>query len=100
MLSSDLMDTLANVGPVERKDLTIMVLDRIRGLLEKGVLQAGSKLPPEHTMTTLLGISRPSLRQAYKVLNVLGIIRAVPGRGTYISDSTSKILSMPLMFLM
>jgi GntR family transcriptional repressor for pyruvate dehydrogenase complex len=51
-------------------------------------------------MSKLLGISRPSLRQAYKALSILGITRAVPGDGTYISDSTSKILSVPLTFLM
>lgn len=86
--------------PLKRTDLTQLVVDRLQALLEQGVLKPGSKLPPEPEMSRLLGISRPSLRQAYKALSILGILRAVPGDGTYISESTSKILSLPLTFLM
>jgi len=90
----------AALKPVKKTDVTQLVVDRLRDLLEQGVLRPGSKLPTETEMSKLLGISRPSLRQAYKALSMLGILRAVPGDGTYISESTSKILSMPLTFLM
>jgi GntR family transcriptional regulator, transcriptional repressor for pyruvate dehydrogenase complex len=90
----------AALKPLKRMDVTQLVVDRLRDLLEQGVLKPGSKLPPEPEMSKLLGISRPSLRQAYKALSILGILRAVPGDGTYISDSTSEILSVPLTFLM
>jgi GntR family transcriptional regulator, transcriptional repressor for pyruvate dehydrogenase complex len=90
----------AALKPLKRTDVTQLVVDRLRDLLEQGVLRPGSKLPIETEMSRLLGISRPSLRQAYKALSMLGILRAVPGEGTYISESTSKILSMPLTFLM
>lgn len=90
----------AALRPLKRTDVTQLVVDRLKDLLEQGVLKPGSKLPPEPEMSKLLAISRPSLRQAYKALSILGILRAVPGDGTYISDSTSKVLSMPLTFLM
>jgi GntR family transcriptional regulator, transcriptional repressor for pyruvate dehydrogenase complex len=90
----------AALKPLKKTDVTQLVVDRLRDLLEQGVLRPGSKLPTETEMSKLLAISRPSLRQAYKALSMLGILRAVPGDGTYISDSTSKILSMPLTFLM
>jgi len=86
--------------PLKKTDVTQLVVDRLRDLMEQGVLRPGSKLPTETEMSKLLAISRPSLRQAYKALSMLGILRAVPGDGTYISESTSKILSMPLTFLM
>src|SRR5215471_6775407 len=90
----------AALKPLKRSGVTQLVVDRLSSLLEQGVLNPGSKLPPEPEMSKLLGISRPSLRQAYKALSILGILLAIPGDGTYISDSTSKILSMPLTFLM
>lgn len=90
----------AALKPLKRTDVTQLVVDRLQSLLEQGVLKPGSKLPPEPEMSKLLGISRPSLRQAYKALSILGILRAVPGDGTYISESTSNILSVPLTFLM
>jgi GntR family transcriptional regulator, transcriptional repressor for pyruvate dehydrogenase complex len=90
----------AALKPLKRTDVTELVVDRLRHLLEQDVLKPGSKLPSEPDMSKLLGISRPSLRQAYKALSILGILRAVPGDGTYISESTSKVLSVPLTFLM
>src|SRR5579862_935969 len=94
------LNLAAALKPLKRMDVTQLVVDRLKGLLEQGVLKPGSKLPPEPEMSKLLGISRPSLRQAYKALSILGILRAVPGDGTYISESTSNILSVPLTFLM
>jgi GntR family transcriptional repressor for pyruvate dehydrogenase complex len=90
----------AMIAPLKRRDLTTQVIDSLRTLLERGVLQPGSKLPTEMKMTRLLGISRPSLRQAYKVLTVLGIIRSVPGDGTYINESVPGTLAIPFTFLM
>jgi GntR family transcriptional regulator, transcriptional repressor for pyruvate dehydrogenase complex len=90
----------AALEPVKRVDVTHMVVGRLEMLLEKGILKPGSKLPPEPEMCKLLGVSRPSLRQAYKALDILGVIRAIPGDGTYITESTSKMLSVPLTFLL
>lgn len=97
---SDLDLLSAAVAPVARTDVTQFIVERLKMLLEKEILKPGSKLPPEPEMCKLLGVSRPSLRQAYKALNILGVIRAVPGDGTYISETTSKMLSEPLTFLM
>lgn len=95
------LDTLsAALEPVKRRDVTHLVVERLQMLLEKKILKPGSKLPPEPEMCRLLGVSRPSLRQAYKAMDILGVIRAVPGDGTYINESTSKVLSVPLTFLM
>lgn len=98
--TTDIDILTAALKPVKRVDVTQLVVERLMMLLEKGILKPGSKLPPEPEMCKLLGVSRPSLRQAYKALNILGVIRAVPGDGTYISESTSKMLSAPLTFLM
>lgn len=90
----------AVLEPVRKTNVTQLVVERLQMLLEKGILKPGSKLPPEPEMCKLLGVSRPSLRQGYKALEILGVIRAVPGDGTYITESTSKMLSVPLTFLM
>lgn len=97
---SELELVSAVLEPVKRIDVTELVVDRLKMLLEKGILKPGSKLPPEPEMCKMLGVSRPSLRQAYKALNILGVLRAAPGDGTYITHTTSKMLSVPLIFLM
>jgi GntR family transcriptional repressor for pyruvate dehydrogenase complex len=85
--------------PIKKVDLTLEVVARIKELLANGTLRAGSRLPTERELAQLLHISRPSVRQALKALSFMGLIKARPGTGTYISDSAADILSRPLEFL-
>lgn len=85
--------------PIDRSGITELVVQRIKELLQKGDLRAGSRLPPERELAEMLGISRPSLRTALKALSVMGIIRAKPGAGTYIAETLSEIFSEPMEFM-
>jgi GntR family transcriptional repressor for pyruvate dehydrogenase complex len=85
--------------PIDRSGITELVVQRIKELLTKGELKAGSRLPPERELAERLQISRPSLRTALKALSVMGIIRAKPGSGTYIAESLPEIFTAPMQFL-
>ena len=85
--------------PIDRAGITELVVQRIKELLERGELRAGSRLPPERDLAEMLHISRPSLRTALKALSVMGIIRAKPGAGTYIAESLPEIFTEPMHFL-
>src|SRR4030095_1167776 len=88
------------VTPIKKVDLTEEVIKKMKALLESGDLRAGSKLPPERKRAEMLEISRPSLREALKALSVMGILKAQPGQGTFVTDEFLAILSEPLHFLM
>ena len=60
------------------------VLTKIRGLIEPGQIPPGSKLPPERALAAELGVGRPALREAIKVLNVLGVLESRRGSGTFV----------------
>jgi GntR family transcriptional repressor for pyruvate dehydrogenase complex len=83
------------LSPVKRTRVIEEILGKMRTLLESGQLAVGSKLPPERELCNLLAVSRPSLREALKVLEILGVIRTRQGDGTYISGSFARILSDP-----
>ena len=85
--------------PIDRAGITELVVQRIKDLLERGELKAGSRLPPERELADMLHISRPSLRTALKALSVMGIIRAKPGAGTYIADSLPEVFTEPMHFM-
>jgi GntR family transcriptional repressor for pyruvate dehydrogenase complex len=85
--------------PIDRSGITELVVQRIKELLTKGELKAGSRLPPERELAERFHISRPSLRTALKALSVMGIIRAKPGSGTYIAESLPEIFTAPMQFL-
>jgi len=85
--------------PIDRSGITELVVQRIKELLERGELKAGSRLPPERELADMLHISRPSLRTALKALSVMGIIHAKPGAGTYIANSLPEIFTEPMHFM-
>jgi DNA-binding FadR family transcriptional regulator len=54
-------------------------VEQIAFAIRVGDLRAGDRLPPERTLAHTMGISRPALREAIKVLARAGIVRVVPG---------------------
>ncbi|MDX2032451.1 MAG: FadR/GntR family transcriptional regulator [Blastocatellia bacterium] len=89
----------APMEPIDRAGITELVVQRIKDLLERGELKAGSRLPPERELADMLSISRPSLRTALKALSVMGIIRAKPGAGTYIAEEIPEVFTEPMHFM-
>ncbi|MGE0886053.1 MAG: FadR/GntR family transcriptional regulator [Blastocatellales bacterium] len=87
------------MAPIDRAGITELVVQRIKELLERGELKAGSRLPPERELADMLHISRPSLRTALKALSVMGIINAKPGAGTYIAESLPEVFTEPMRFM-
>jgi GntR family transcriptional repressor for pyruvate dehydrogenase complex len=86
--------------PIPRIDITVEVIERIKQLLASGDLRPGAKLLPEREFARVLKISRPSLRQALKILRSIGVIEARVGEGTFIScEPAAHMLEQSMQFL-
>lgn len=59
-----------------------LLLDHI----ERQGLQGGDRLEPERELAKILGISRPSLREAIQILQVQGRLRVKHGIGIFLLD--------------
>lgn len=57
------------------------VLRRIEGDLLSGALAVGAHLPAERALAAQLGVGRSSVREAVRVLDVLGLVRTQTGSG-------------------
>src|SRR5437870_13892206 len=90
----------SDFAPIVKIDITEEIIGRIKALLAKGRLKAGSRLPPERDLARILGVGRPALRQALKALATMGIIDSRVGQGTFISRSTWELLAAPMDFMM
>jgi DNA-binding FadR family transcriptional regulator len=53
-------------------------------LISDSEFQPGSKLPSERKLSAEWGMSRPSLREALAVLEILGLVEILPGKGTFL----------------
>jgi GntR family transcriptional regulator, transcriptional repressor for pyruvate dehydrogenase complex len=75
--------------PVQPPTTFEETVERLGTAIKVGLLQAGSKLPPERELADELGISRSTLRQALTALVQSGHLMAARGRGggTFVADA-------------
>jgi len=66
------------------------VVEEIKDLISKGKLQQGDPLPPERQLIEQLGVSRSSLREAFKVLESLGLLESLPGKGRFVRKARTE----------
>ena len=57
-----------------------ILADQLRQIILSGTVQPGQSLPPERELVTSSGLSRSSVRDALRVLEVEGMISTKPGR--------------------
>ncbi|MBV6752815.1 FCD domain-containing protein [Pseudomonas chlororaphis] len=63
------------------------VVEKLRAALARGQWRRGEMLPGQRELAEQLGISRPSLREAVTVLETLGLVRSMPGKGVVVLDA-------------
>jgi GntR family transcriptional repressor for pyruvate dehydrogenase complex len=63
------------------------VVEKLRQALARGQWRTGDMLPGQRDLAEQLGISRPSLREAVTVLETLGLVRSLPGKGVLVLDA-------------
>src|ERR1700723_3062413 len=83
----------------EKEDVTQLLILRFQQLLSEGLLSPGTKLPPERELAANFGVARSSLRQALKVLEIMGVITQKIGDGSYLNQDASSVLRVPMEFL-
>jgi GntR family transcriptional repressor for pyruvate dehydrogenase complex len=72
--------------------LTDEAIERIRALIRSGNLPPGSRLPPEQKLAEQLGLSRNSMREAVKALQLVRVLDSRPGDGTYVTSLAPQLL--------
>ena len=56
-------------------------IERIKAMIVAGELAPDDRLPPEKELAERLGLSRNSMREAVKALEVMGVHRCLRGFG-------------------
>lgn len=74
-------------------------MSQIEGLLERGELRPGDQLPAERQLAEQLQVSRASVREALRSLELMGIVETRAGGGTFVREATADALSRPLSSL-
>jgi GntR family transcriptional repressor for pyruvate dehydrogenase complex len=82
-----------------KEDVTHLLILRFQQMLSDGVLTPGTKLPSERELAAHFKVARSSLRQALKVLEIMGVITQKVGDGSYLNRDASSVLAVPMEFL-
>jgi len=85
--------------PAKKPTAAELVVSRVRGLIERGEVRSGDRLPPERELAQQLGVSRPSVRSGLKSLAAMGVVQIRQGAGTFITGGPPVLGSEPLSFL-
>ena len=72
---------------IKGKTLVEQTTDRIIDYIAQNKMQPGQQLPTEAEFTAELGVSRGTLRDAFKVLIARNILEARQGSGTFIAQN-------------
>jgi GntR family transcriptional repressor for pyruvate dehydrogenase complex len=75
------------------------VVAHVRGLIERGSLRPGDRLPAERALAQQLSVSRPTIRAGLRALAAMGVVRTRHGSGSYIREGPPRLDSEPLSFL-
>jgi GntR family transcriptional regulator, transcriptional repressor for pyruvate dehydrogenase complex len=95
-------------GPRKTRKTYEQIVAYIRGAISSGRLRPGDRLPPEMDLAQHLGVSRPTVREALKVLEALNVlesstgptggtfVRSLDGTGVaeYLNDSITLLLDI------
>jgi len=85
-------------GSLRREVLHQAIQDRVKQFIIERGLRPGDPLPAEPELAKSLGISRPSLREAMRSLQTLGVVETRHGSGTFVGRFSLAPLTDGLAF--
>ena len=71
---------------IMRLSVVQQVIEYIRKCVEDGSWKVGDKIPSEHELTELLGVSRASARVAIQQFIAIGVLESFHGKGTFVRN--------------
>jgi GntR family transcriptional repressor for pyruvate dehydrogenase complex len=99
-LSTPRSSEASALGPIRKTRVAEEVADRIRTLILDGTFPQGQPLPSERVLTEQFGVSRGSIRDAFRMLEMIGLLETRHGRGTFPHELTVDRLVAPLASVM
>ena len=79
--------------------VTDEAIEKIKAMIVSGALGPGDRLPPEKELAERLGLSRNSMREAVKALEVIRVLDVRRGDGTYVTSLEPHLLLEAISFV-
>ncbi len=86
----------SDIDAIRKTKVYEKIAQQIQRLIRDGLLKPGDKLPPERELAEMFQVSRSSLRDAIRALELLGLVEPRQGEGTIVRAPSSEALINPL----
>lgn len=94
------MSDIAIFSPVTTQKASNAIYEQIRDRIIAGELLPGDKLPSERALMEAMQRSRPTVREALRMLENAGLVQIVPGSGAVVKEPTISSVQQPLESIM
>ncbi|MGC8603480.1 MAG: FadR/GntR family transcriptional regulator [Desulfomonilaceae bacterium] len=85
---------------IRSERLSEKVAEQLRKAISEGRFKVGEKLPSQPDLAELMGVSRPSVREAVKLLELQGMIETVQGGGTLVRNIAEQEIGRPIELIL
>lgn len=86
-------------NPIKNTKVYEQVIEQIKHMIADGTLKKGDKLPSERDLVEQLKVSRTSIREALRALEIIGLVECRQGEGNFIKESFENSLFEPLSIM-
>jgi GntR family transcriptional regulator, transcriptional repressor for pyruvate dehydrogenase complex len=86
-------------SPIKNTKVYEQVIEQIKQMIIDGTLKTGDKLPTERVLSEELQVSRTSIREALRALQIIGLVDCRQGEGNFINKEFENSLFEPLSMM-
>ena len=79
--------------------VNFQIMTQIKESIKSGQLKRGDRLPSERNMSESLGVSRATVREAIRSMELIGLVNCVQGEGNFIAETFDNSLNEPLSLM-
>lgn len=92
------MSTTPLFSPVDDSRMSTQIVAQVVGLIREGRLAPGDRLPPERELAATFGVSRVTVRDALRTLDVMGLldIRVGSTGGAFVTTPSPDVVGQNL----
>ncbi|MGV8906145.1 MAG: FadR/GntR family transcriptional regulator [Acetobacterium sp.] len=84
---------------IPHKKIYLQILEQIKENIIEGNLKKGDRLPSERQWSEQLGVSRATIREAIRALEMIGLVKCKQGEGNFIAQNFEDTLTQPLTIM-
>jgi len=85
---------------VTRQTAADQIIEQLRTQILTGALPVGAKLPTERELGLDFGVTSPTVREALRALNSMGLVEARQGSGAYVAPNLGRIMASAMGMLL